>query len=188
MGFFSGNKKNQSSMSTEKTMQRIGIAGTAHHTGTTHLAINIAITLRSLNYKVAVLEDNASKHFELIASELDYDDNENVGYFNYKGVDYYHYCRPIPFFVLMQRNYDFIIIDHGTYANCDRNTFYANNINVITTGSRLWELTDYENFMEGIQIEERGIEIPLPDSVFYRKTITGYWRRPTVSYLYHRLK
>lgn len=159
MGFFSGNKKNQSSMSTEKTMQRIGIAGTAHHTGTTHLAINIAITLRSLNYKVAVLEDNASKHFELIASELDYDDNENVGYFNYKGVDYYHYCRPIPFFVLMQRNYDFIIIDHGTYANCDRNTFYANNINVITTGSRLWELTDYENFMEGIQIEERGIEI-----------------------------
>jgi len=159
MGFFSGNKKNQSSMSTEKTMQRIGIAGTAHHTGTTHLTINIAITLRSLNYKVAVLEDNASKHFELIASELDYDDNENVGYFNYKGVDYYHYCRPIPFFVLMQRNYDFIIIDHGTYANCDRNTFYANNINVITTGSRLWELTDYENFMEGIQIEERGIEI-----------------------------
>lgn len=42
MGFFSGNRKNQPSMSTEKTLQRIGIAGTAHHTGTTHLAINIA--------------------------------------------------------------------------------------------------------------------------------------------------
>lgn len=159
MGFFSGNRKNQPSMSTEKTLQRIGIAGTAHHTGTTHLAINIAITLRSLNYKVAVIEDNPSKHFELIASELDYDNSENIGYFNYKGVDYYHYCRPIPFFVLMQRNYDFLIIDHGTYANCDRNTFYANNINVITTGSRLWELADYEDFMEGIQVEERGIEI-----------------------------
>lgn len=146
-------------MSTEKTMQRIGIAGTAHHTGTTHLAINIAITLRSLNYKVAILEDNPSKHFELIASELDFDSNNSVGYFNYKGVDYYHYCRPIPFFVLMQRNYDFLVIDHGIYANCDRNTFYANNINVITTGSRLWELADYENFMDGIQVEERGIEI-----------------------------
>lgn len=158
MGFFSG-KKNQLSISAEKTLQRIGIAGTAHHTGTTHLAINIAITLRSLNYKVAVIEDNPSKHFELIASELDCDNSENVGYFNYKGVDYYHYCKPIPFFVLMQRNYDFVIIDHGTYANCDRNTFYANNINIITTGSRLWELTDYENFMEGIQVEEKGIEI-----------------------------
>ena len=159
MGFFSGNRKNQPSMPTEKTLQRIGIAGTAHHTGTTHLAINIAITLRSLNYKVAVIEDNPSKHFELIASELDYDNSKNIGYFNYKGVDYYHYCRPIPFFVLMQRNYDFLIIDHGTYANCDRNTFYANNINVITTGSRLWELANYEDFMEGIQVEERGIEI-----------------------------
>lgn len=78
MGFFSGNRKNQPSMSTEKTLQRIGIAGTAHHTGTTHLAINIAITLRSLNYKVAVIEDNPSKHFELIASELDYDNSENM--------------------------------------------------------------------------------------------------------------
>ena len=159
MGFLSGNRKNQPSIPTEKSIQRIGVAGTTHHTGTTHLAINIAITLRSLNYKVAVLEDNPSKHFELIASELDYDINENVGYFNYKGVDYYHYCRPIPFFVLMQRNYDFLVIDHGIYASCDRSTFYANNINIITTGSRLWELADFENFMEGVQVEERGIEI-----------------------------
>lgn len=158
MGFFNGNRKSQPSITTERIMQRIGVAGVSRHTGTTHMSINLAITLRSLNYKVAVLEDNPSKHFELIASELECIDEGNRSYFNYKGVDYYYYCRPIPLFVIMQRNYDFLIIDHGEYVNCDRNTFYTNNINLITSGSRPWELDDFGNFMNAVQIEENAVD------------------------------
>lgn len=53
MGFFKNTKKNEIN---NAGMQRIGVAGSAHHSGATLTAILIATSLKSLGYKVALLE------------------------------------------------------------------------------------------------------------------------------------
>lgn len=145
MGFFKNTKKNEIN---NAGMQRIGVAGSAHHSGATLTAILIATSLKSLGYKVALLEDNPSGHFATIAE--DYECRIFQDFFNFMGIDYYLYRRPLLMPVIAQRNYDFLIIDAGTYDQCDQNLFFSNSINVITCGSLPWETNEFSNFFSSI--------------------------------------
>ena len=148
MGFFKNTKKNEIN---NAGMQRIGVAGSAHHSGATLTAILIATSLKSLGYKVALLEDNPSGHFATIAE--DYECRIFQDFFNFMGIDYYLYRRPLLMPVIAQRNYDFLIIDAGTYDQCDQNLFFSNSINVITCGSLPWETNEFSNFFSSIDEE-----------------------------------
>lgn len=130
----------------------IGIAGAGTHAGCTHMAIMLATGFHSLGYKTAVLEDCNHGHFDDIANEYALKTNHN-GEFNYYGVDYYPFARPRALVRLLQKNYDYIVVDHGNFADCDRDFFLTSSSTVICCGSRPWEINNMEAVFDALEDE-----------------------------------
>lgn len=130
----------------------IGIAGAGTHAGCTHMAIMLATGFHSLGYKTAVLEDCNHGHFDDIANEYALKTNHN-GEFNYYGVDYYPFARPRALVRLLQKNYDYIVVDHGNFADCDRDFFLTSSSAVICCGSRPWEINNMEAVFDALEDE-----------------------------------
>lgn len=130
----------------------IGIAGAGTHAGCTHMAIMLATGFHALGYKTAVLEDCNHGHFDDIANEYTLKTNHN-GEFNYYGVDYYPFARPRALVRLLQKNYDYIVVDHGNFADCDRDFFLTSSSAVICCGSRPWEINNMETVFDALEDE-----------------------------------
>lgn len=130
----------------------IGIAGAGTHAGCTHMAIMLATGFHALGYKTAVLEDCNHGHFDDIANEYALKTNHN-GEFNYYGVDYYPFARPRALVRLLQKNYDYIVVDHGSFADCDRDFFLTSSSAVICCGSRPWEINNMEAVFDALEDE-----------------------------------
>ena len=128
----------RTSQSTE--MKTIGIAGAGKGVGTTHLCITLAGRLKAAGNKVAILEDNRSGDFAEIAENLNIQIRGDG--FVYKGIDYYVYHNPRNLMAIKYENYDYLIVDYGNYADCDKDFFAMNTTNIIVASSRYWNFSN----------------------------------------------
>lgn len=128
----------RTSQNTE--MKTIGIAGAGKGVGTTHLCITLAGRLKAAGNKVAVLEDNRSGDFAEIAENMNIQIRGDG--FVYKGIDYYVYHNPRNLMAIKYENYDYLIVDYGNYADCDKDFFAMNTTNIIVASSRYWNFSN----------------------------------------------
>lgn len=130
---------------TKKAVNKklVGFAGTETNIGVTHNAIILANYFRKSGFMVALVEMNSSSAFDEISK--DFDEKEfDEGYFTLHGVDFYSNCNAEKMIKVMGHSYNFIILDCGSYATCDRVMFERCEERIIVTGSKSWE-TDKMN-------------------------------------------
>lgn len=122
-----------------KEMKTVGVAGADRGVGVTHLCLTIAGILRQNGYKVAVLEANANQSFQEIA------ENFEIAYsqtgFEYLGVDYYLNNPNTSVATIKAEGYDYLIIDNGAYAKCNKSVFTMATYNIIVGSSRYWNFS-----------------------------------------------
>lgn len=131
----------------------IGIAGAGEKSGCTHAGIILANRIKASGCRVAILEENKSKCFQKIAEEFECEIN-NEGKFVYQSIDYYIYRKPRLLPIILKEGYDFLIVDHGNFNDCDKDFYLTNHMHIIVCGSRPWEMDSIQDIFETIQTEE----------------------------------
>lgn len=121
----------------------IAITGTMKRIGTTHTTLEIATFLKNNNFKVAALEYHKSENFNTIKNNYE-DVIEKDNCFLIDGINYYPYSDDLNVLDVLQRDYNYIIIDMGQYKECDLTEFKRANIRIVVSGVKDWELTDLE--------------------------------------------
>lgn len=127
----------------------IGIAGTHHRVGCTHLALALVSFLRRKGYSVAYLQLHRSNDTEMFLKT--YDDLESRdGYYDLKGIHYYLYDGDFNINVPYRRNYDFFVLDTGVYNpdNPLTDEYERANVKGIVTTAREWEIAFLEKFLK----------------------------------------
>ena len=129
---------------TNTGMKTIGVAGSDKGVGVTHFCITSAELLRVNGFKVAVLEANNSLSFQELADNLNLSEDEyftrDRGY-EYDGIDFY-FNQPINTIAsIKSEGYDYLIIDMGLFAKCDKSVFNMATFNIIVASSRLWNFS-----------------------------------------------
>ena len=131
----------------------IGVAGAGSRIGCTHTCIVLANRIHAAGCRVAILEENQSRCFSEIAEEYECDIDSN-GKFTYQSIDYYTYRHPRLLPLILRDRYEYLIVDHGDFDNCDKDFFLTNHINIIVCGSRPWEMNEIQNIFETVNTEE----------------------------------
>lgn len=124
----------------------IAVAGTMSRIGTTHTAISLAVFLKNNNFKVALVELHNCKVFNSIKSSYE-DTVDNNEFFFLDGIDHYPYSPSLSLLDVLQKNYNYIVIDMGVYLNCDLTEFKRANVRVIISGVKDWELDGLESIL-----------------------------------------
>lgn len=125
----------------------IAVAGTMNRVGTTHSALTIAEFLKNSNFKVALLELHNSRNFiEIKRAYKDIREEEN--HFIYNGISYFPYTKNIDLLDVLQKEYNYIILDMGTYNTCDISEFKRANLKVIVSGAKDWEISPLETILK----------------------------------------
>lgn len=119
----------------------IAIAGTIHRIGTTHIVLSLAQFLKDHN--VAVVELHKSTNFNAIKNAYD-DVVEKKEMFSLDGIDYFPYSQSLNVLDILQEDYNYIILDMGTYKDCDMEEFKRANERIIVSGVKDWEITELE--------------------------------------------
>lgn len=140
----------------------VGIAGTQKHIGCTHAAISMATWLRTKGFRVAVVEVLSPMEDASILEEMykaqpavkstfrcirdNYDEDVlSTGEFNLFGVDYYETQTPQTISKILEKSYNFILLDFGEYQKVDMIQFQKCDFRIIVTGSRDWEIMNLQN-------------------------------------------
>ncbi len=122
---------------------KIAVAGIMPRIGTTTTAMNLANYIASLGAKVCYIECN--KYEQLKMMYMFYDEltnKENV--YEYKGVKYYgDRCE-------IQSDYEFIIYDIGTLVDRNFNLVLNNDINILCSGSKPYEIKRLYNIADKV--------------------------------------
>lgn len=124
----------------KKTVNKrlVGMAGTESNIGVTHNAIVLGNFFRKKGFMVAIVEMNESNAFNQICLDFEEKKFDNT-YFTLNGVDFYPECNVEKLVSVMEHSYNFIILDFGTYAKCDRIAFERCEDKIIIAGSKSWE-------------------------------------------------
>lgn len=139
-------------MAQIREMKTIGVAGTGKGTGVTHFCITLAGKLKSMGYKVAVLEDNNSGDFNELAENTE--TPIRAGKFTYKNIDYYLYQQRRDMAAIKYQGYDYLIVDNGNYKSCDKDFFALSTKNFIVSSARYWNFSGIINDLFDIEDEE----------------------------------
>lgn len=124
----------------------IAISGTMNRIGTTHHSISIAKFLSNSQFKVALFELHDSNHFSLIKSAYD-EIEEYENYFKLSNIDFYPYNDKITVLDLLQHDYNYIVLDLGTYDECNLDEFNRANKKIILSGVKDWEVSHLESIL-----------------------------------------
>ncbi|MBU3173289.1 hypothetical protein [Clostridium estertheticum] len=117
----------------------IGVVGTMNRIGTTHTVLSLANFLTNSNFKVAIVEFHKSNVFSNIRNN--YNDVTVTGNtFELDRITYYPYMENLNVLDVLQRDYNYIILDMGQYSECDINEFKRSNTKILVTGVKDWEL------------------------------------------------
>lgn len=138
----------------------VGIAGSEHRIGTTHAAILLANFLRRKGFMIALLEMNDSGAFGQIQDgfeEKEFDE----GYFKLNGIDFYKNADIRKLAQIMEKSYNFILLDFGEYESCDLVTLHKCTEKIIISGSKPWEIESVNNIFA---MEEQEV---IKDYIFY---------------------
>lgn len=125
----------------------IGISGSQKRIGCTHTAISLASALRSRGYMVAVAEYNGSEDFchimESFSESLIDDD-----YFSIGGIDFFPNRNETTLAAVLGQNYNFVIVDFGSYLTCDQVTYNKANVRLQVCGSKPYEMCYMQKIFE----------------------------------------
>lgn len=138
----------------------IGIAGSEHRIGTTHTSFLLANFFRKKGFMVALLEMNDSKAFCCIQEGFEEKESEG-GFFTLNGIDLYKDADIKKLGQVMEKSYNFILLDFGEYGNCDLVTLHKCSEKIIVSGSKPWEIESVNRVFE---MEEQDV---LKDYIFY---------------------
>lgn len=117
----------------------IAIAGANRRIGVTHNAIVLANYLRTRGFMVAIAEYNQFPAFRQVMES--YGEGMLDGsYFSIRGVDYYPEADTDRLGSILGKSYNFVIVDFGCYAECDRVTFNKAEVRMILAGVKPWEV------------------------------------------------
>lgn len=137
--------KRDKNIAINKTLS-IGIIGVSHGVGVTHTAIMLASYL-SKSYRVAVIELNQSKDYEIIGIATKGDVVSTKKFFKYKKVMYYWDINYASFLSKYKEDYDIIILDIGTYeTGCDIDEYIRADINLVIGHGIDWKLREITRF------------------------------------------
>lgn len=125
----------------------IGIAGVETNIGVTHNAILLANFFRKNGFMVALVEMNTSGAFDRIC--IDYGEKKfQEGYFTLNGIDFYADVQTDELPKVLEHSYNVILIDFGSYGNCDRILFERCEDRLIIAGSKSWEMEAADRVFE----------------------------------------
>lgn len=125
----------------------IACAGTMSRIGTTHAAITIAEFLKNNNFSVALKELYNSTSFTDI--EGAYEDSKDEGdYYSLDGLDFYPYTENLSVLDVLERDYNYIVLDMGIYKNCNIEEFKRANSRLIVSGTKDWEIKNLQTILE----------------------------------------
>lgn len=144
--------KNKIVQTVNKAM--IGFLGTQDRIGTTHTAIVSATYLKEQGYQVAILENKANKNpvFEQIREFHEVTNRED--YFEIRGIDYYPLFDLQDISKVFIKNYNFILIDFGTYQRKKIIELSRCVMQVLVSGSKPWEIPSLNHvLLDGITEE-----------------------------------
>ena len=117
----------------------IGLTGSQKRIGTTHSAVMLAGCLRKKGYMVAAVEFNSSGAFQKIREDFGEKFHDHF-YFSMNGIDYYPDIERESFQKVLEKSYNFIIMDFGNYQDCNIEEYHKCHVRVICAGSKAWEL------------------------------------------------
>lgn len=125
----------------------IGIVGSENRIGTTHTTILLANFFRKKGFMVAVLEINSSGAFSCIQEGFEEKEYEE-GYFTLNGIDFYRDADLKKIGQIMEKSYNFILLDFGAYESCDLLTFHKCSEKIIVCGAKPWEIASVNRIFE----------------------------------------
>lgn len=140
----------------------IGIAGAQKHIGVTHQSIALATWLRKKGYRVALVEvlsetedadileekykANPRRKSDYRCIRENYDEDIlNDGEFCLYGVDYFEAQSSENIYKIVEKSYNFIILDFGEYRKTDMIQFLKCEFRFIVAGSHDWEFVHLQN-------------------------------------------
>lgn len=138
----------------------VGIAGSEHRIGVTHTAFLLANFLRKKGFMVALLEMNRSGAFQSIQEGFEEKEHED-GHFTLNGIDIYKQADARKLGTVMEKAYNFILLDFGEYADSDLVTLHKCSEKIIVSGSKPWEIESVNRIFE---MEEQEV---LKEYIFY---------------------
>lgn len=121
----------------------IAVAGTMKRIGTTHTALSIATYLQKQNFNVAVMELQDKKDFTAIKNAY-VDVKDDGDSFILNSITFYPYNANLSILDVFQQEYNYIILDMGTYQECNIEEFKRANARIIVSGVKEWEVTELE--------------------------------------------
>lgn len=148
----------------------IGIVGTQPHIGATHQAITLAAFLRKKGYRVAVVEVLNNISDAKILEEMyraqpsvrsDYrcirenyeEEVLSTGEFNLFGVDYFETQTVDKIPRILEKSYNFIILDFGNYNKLDMMQFQKCEFRFLVAGSHDWEIIHLQKVFNTMDAE-----------------------------------
>ena len=127
----------------------IGMAGIQKHIGVTHSCILLANYLRQSGFRVAICEVMNQKlemsDYEFIQDSFDMELFDNA--FTLSNIDYYPNML-ITELHKIDKPYNFIILDFGTYADSDLVMYNKCEIKMLVTGSKAYEIPNINQIFE----------------------------------------
>ncbi len=130
----------------------IGIAGSERRIGTTHTALLLASFFRKRGFMVALLEMNSSGAFASIQEGFEEKGHED-GHFTLNGIDFYENADIKKLGQVLEKSYNFILLDFGEYGRCDLVTLHKCAEKIIVSGSKPWEIESVNRIFEAEEQE-----------------------------------
>ncbi|MBS6953504.1 MAG: hypothetical protein KH230_09745 [Enterocloster asparagiformis] len=125
----------------------IGLVGSQARIGVTHNALILGNTLRKKGYIVGVIEMNNTGAFEQFMDDFGVKLHDHL-YFNLNGIDYYPGADRLIMKTVMEKSYNFLILDFGNYRDCDIEYFHRHcHVKIVISGSKAWELPYLVDFL-----------------------------------------
>lgn len=121
----------------------IAIAGTQDKVGTTHTALSIAKFLTEQGFSTAIIETMQSKVFSTIRGLYEDAKSNRDNSFTLDSLTYY-YNAETSIAEALEQDYRFLVLDMGTYQDCNLEEFKRATVRIVVSGSKDWELEGLE--------------------------------------------
>lgn len=125
----------------------IAVVGIIPRIGTTHTAISLANFLLKNKNGVAVVEMQHSNTFDSIKNSYT-NVEQKRGLFSLLGIDFYPYDPSLQVSDLILGDYDYVVLDMGSYDTCDVTEFKRAQERIIVCGGKDWEINELDNFLK----------------------------------------
>jgi len=121
----------------------VGICGTQSHIGTTHNALQIAVFLKEIGFRVCYVEahQNAQSNGQIYSIKEHLPKitiNEPKSMIQYFGLNLFY--TGFEMAKVMADKYDFYVFDLGVLSQSNINQFLMRDVRIIVSGAKSWEL------------------------------------------------